>query len=76
MAPNAVDAVADFRTLNITADSTITVGAPVTSGTLIFGDVTTPSNNWIVSGSAITLATSGTNAPTITVNNNRQVTFN
>jgi len=73
-APNATDAVADFSTLDITADSTVTVGTPVTTGTMLFGD-TTPSNNWIVSGSAITLATSGANAPLIQVNN-QTVTFN
>ena len=62
--PNAVDAVADFSTLQITGNSTITVDALVTTGTLLSGD-TAPSNNSIVSGSAITLATGGTNAQPI-----------
>jgi hypothetical protein len=62
------DAVADFSSLNITADNTVTLDGPRTAGTLIFGD-TTPSNNWIVSGAnVLTLATSS-GAPTIQVNN-------
>ena len=73
--PDSVDAVADFSTLNITADSTVTVGAPVTTGTMLFGDATTLSNNWIVSGSTITLATSGANGPAIVVNS-QTVTLN
>jgi fibronectin-binding autotransporter adhesin len=73
MVPNATDAIADFSTLDLTADSTITVGSPAIVGTMIFGD-STPSHNWIISGSAITKATS-TSMPTITVDN-QQVTFN
>ena len=72
--PNAVDAVADFNTLNITANSTVTLTGTETVGSLIFGD-TTPSNNWTVSGSAITLATSGTAVPSLTVNSGT-TTFN
>lgn len=70
--PNATDAVADFSTLDLTSDSTITLGSPVIVGTMTFGD-TTPSHNWIVSGSVITNTTS-TSMPTVTVNN-QQVTF-
>ena len=71
--PNAVDATADFSTLNLTADSTIALTGTETIGSLIFGD-TTPSNNWIVSGSALTLATS-VGTPMLTVNN-QAVTVN
>ena len=71
--PNATDAVADFSTLDLTADSTVTLGSPVTVGAMLFGD-TSPSHNWIVSGSAITNATSA-GIPTNIVNN-QQVTFN
>ena len=46
--PNAVDAVADFSTLNLTANATVTLDGNFKVGTLNFGD-TTPSNNWTVS---------------------------
>jgi autotransporter-associated beta strand protein len=71
--PNATDAVADFSTLDLTVNSTITVSAPVTVGSMIFGDIN-PSNDWTVSGSAITLATSS-GTPTITGKNGRTVTL-
>ena len=71
--PNSIDAIADFSVLELTTNSTVTLTATATVGSLIFGD-TTPSHNWTVSGSAITLATSGTAVPTITVNN-QGVTF-
>ena len=72
--PGGVGATADFSTLNLLADATVTLASPVTVGTLLFGD-TTPSKNWIVSGSPITLAASGSNLPVLTVTN-QQVTFN
>ena len=72
--PGGVGATADFSTLNLTADATVTLASSVTVGTLLFGD-TTPSKNWIVSGSPITLAASGSNLPVLTVTN-QQVTFN
>lgn len=64
---------ANFSTLNITADRTVTLGADRTIGNLIFGD-TSGTQNWILTdggtaGNDLTLdATTG--APTITVVNN------
>ena len=60
------DNTADFSTLNLTATTTVTLASPQTIGGLIFGD-TTPDNNWIVSGSTLTLAASTT--PTVNVSN-------
>jgi autotransporter-associated beta strand protein len=61
--------IADFSTLNITADRTVTLDTPQTIGTLRFGD---PAGlqNWTVnssSGAALTLAAG---APAIVVNQN------
>jgi fibronectin-binding autotransporter adhesin len=49
---------ADFSTINITADRTVTLDASHTLTTLKFGDVT-PDHNWILSG-ANTLTLAGT----------------
>jgi len=61
---------ANFGTLDLTADATVTLDGARTIGHLVFGD-TTASHNWIVntgSGGPLTLAVaSGT--PTVTVNN-------
>ncbi|HEV2969805.1 MAG TPA: hypothetical protein VGY55_07430, partial [Pirellulales bacterium] len=69
---DGTDAVADFSTLDLTADNTVHLNGLRTVGTLIFGD-TTPSNNWTVdnnggAANAITLATSS-GTPTVQVNN-------
>ena len=64
------DTTANFGTLNITANRTVTLDGSRAVGNLIFGD-TTPSNNWTLAagtGGTLTLATSG-GTPTITVNN-------
>jgi uncharacterized repeat protein (TIGR02543 family) len=53
------DNTANFSTLDLTAPATVTLSGPQTIGGLIFGD-TTPDNNWIVSGSTLTLAASTT----------------
>jgi autotransporter-associated beta strand protein len=65
---DGADSTADFSTLNITADSTVTLDGARTIGNLKFGD-TTPSHKWILStGGPLTLdVTSGTS--TIRVNN-------
>ncbi len=55
--PNATNAVADFSTLNITVNSTVTNDAARTVGTLKFND-TAAGNNWTLTGSSLTLATS------------------
>ena len=51
--PNATNAVADFSTLNLGFNSTVTNDAVRTVGTLTFDDVT-PGNNWTLSGSSLT----------------------
>jgi autotransporter-associated beta strand protein len=58
---DGADAVADFNTLDLTADATITLDSPRTVGKLRFGD-TNPSNNWILN-----TGTSGTPATTLTL---------
>jgi len=64
---DGTDAVADFSTLNITANAVVNNDAARTVGTLRFGD-TTPGNNWTLQNAALTLAVSS-GTPTITVNN-------
>jgi len=68
--PGATD-TADFNTLDITADSTVTLDGDQSINALIFGDTTTSSAaNWILSAgtpSSSTLTLGGT-SPTITVN--------
>lgn len=70
--PNATDAIADFSTLNITADNTVHLNASETVGSLLFGD-TVPSNNWILdnNGNAANILTlsASSGSPTIFVNN-------
>src|SRR5262249_12516490 len=76
--PNAIDAIADFSTLDITGDLTVTLDANRTVGTLRFGD-TTPSSNWSLSGPTagtnLILSTS-TGISTVTVNAGTTVTMN
>lgn len=69
--PNAINAVADFSTIDITADRTVTNNAAHTAGSLLFGDLS-GSNNWSLTssgGNALTLQTSS-GVPTINVVNN------
>jgi len=67
---NGIGKTADFSTLNLTADATVTLDGFRTIGNLTFGD-TTASNNWTLNtgtGGTLTLdVTSGT--PAIAVNN-------
>ena len=70
---DGVDASADFSTLDIATNRTVNLGAHRSIGTLIFGDVTTPSNNWTLANGTggpwtLTLATSS-GAPVIEVVN-------
>jgi autotransporter-associated beta strand protein len=53
---DGTNAVADFSTLNITADAFVNNEAPHTVGQLRFGD-TSPSHNWNLTNAALTLAT-------------------
>lgn len=65
--PNGTDAVADFSTLAVTANSMITNDAARTIGTLLFAG-TAPGNDWTVTGSPLTLAVSS-GTPAIVVGN-------
>jgi autotransporter-associated beta strand protein len=67
---DAAGNTADFSTLSLTADATVTLDAPQTIGSLVFGDAT-PDHNWFLnsgSGGVLTLAVSS-GTPVITVNN-------
>jgi autotransporter-associated beta strand protein len=64
VAGTGADNTADFSTLDITTTTTVTLPSSQTIGGLIFGD-TAPSNNWIISGSTLTLA--ATTTPTINI---------
>jgi autotransporter-associated beta strand protein len=70
---NGVDVTADFSTLNLTSDATVTLDGNVTVGNLVFGD-TTQGNNWLVNTGTgeggLTLRTSPNGqTPSITVTN-------
>ncbi len=80
--PNAVDAVADFSTTDITGAQTVeldTVG--YTLGTLHFGDTASSYNGFTLTGNALTMdASGGTSAITVDANsvnylNNSQLTL-
>ena len=62
---------ADFSTLNITADRTVTLDSSFSLGALIFGD-TSGAQNWILAasgGSVLTLDSGSGTPPSITVTN-------
>jgi autotransporter-associated beta strand protein len=66
------DQIADFSTLDLTADNAVHLDSPRTIGTLLFGD-TAPSNNWTLdsngnAANALALAVSS-GSPLIQVNN-------
>jgi autotransporter-associated beta strand protein len=69
---SGVDVVADFSTLDLTANATVTLDGAITASSLVFGD-TAPSHNWTLAsgtGGSLTLkVTSGAPAPSITVTN-------
>jgi autotransporter-associated beta strand protein len=69
---SGVDAAADFTQIGFTNDTTVHLDAPVTAGTLLFGDTATPLANWIVdnngsSGNILTLGVSS-GSPLVYVN--------
>src|SRR5262249_54789445 len=72
--PNGIGAVADFGTLNITADNTVHLDQDATVSSINFAD-TPPSNNWTIDDNGgttyvLTLSTGGSvHPPTITVAN-------
>jgi autotransporter-associated beta strand protein len=66
-----MDVTADFSTLNLTSNATVTLDGAVTAGSLVFGD-TTPNYNWFLNngtGGPLTLAASPSYVPSITVSN-------
>jgi autotransporter-associated beta strand protein len=68
---NGIDVVADFSTLNLTADATVTLDGKVTVGKIVFGG-TTPGSGWSLAGGkdgVLNLRVSpGAPAPCISVN--------
>ncbi|BCU76389.1 LamG-like jellyroll fold domain-containing protein [Luteolibacter sp. LG18] len=75
--PFGTNRTADFSTLNLTADATVTLDGARTIGNLTFADATTASNNWTLnagSGGPLTLDVT-TGVPNISVNN-RTATLN
>ena len=68
---NGINGIADFSTLNITADDTVHLDSSRSIGQLKFGD-TTGSNNWILDNNGTSsnfLSFAGSVSPQITVNN-------
>ena len=67
---NGLSRIADFSTLNITANPTVTLDSPRTIGGLRFGD-TIGSQNWLLAGNnTLTLDGGGGITPAIAVNQN------
>jgi autotransporter-associated beta strand protein len=67
---NGTGFIADFSTINITANRTVTLDSARTIGGLKFG-TTTGSQSWLLSGTnTLTLDAGGGNVPTIVVNQN------
>ena len=67
-----IGAIADFSTLNITGNATVTLDGPRTVGTLRFQDATTASNDWILNtgtGGPLTLDAVGAGPASIVVLN-------
>jgi len=70
---DGADFTADFSTLNITADRTVSLNSARTIGNLIFADASTADKNWTLdnngSGTNILTLSRSSGTPTITVNN-------
>ncbi len=66
---SGASAIADFSTLNLTANQTVTLDADFTIGALTAGDATTASNNWTIAGPGLLTLNNGLSAPLITVTN-------
>jgi autotransporter-associated beta strand protein len=69
---SGLDAAADFTQVGLTNDTTVDLDAPVTAGTLFFGDTATPLANWIVdnNGNSANILTLGVSSgsPLVYVN--------
>ena len=73
--PNATNAVADFSTLNLGSNSTVTNDSPRTVGSLFFSDTSPSGNTWVLNGGAsthLTLAVSS-GQPVIGVTNSQVI---
>ena len=67
---NGVSRIADFSTINITVNPTVTLDSARTIGGLKFGDLA-GAQTWLLSGTnTLTMDAGGGNAPTIAVNQN------
>lgn len=64
-----VGATANFSTLDITADNTVTLDTPVTLGTLSVQDLTTASNSWIFEGTNSLTLDNGVSQPVLDILN-------
>jgi autotransporter-associated beta strand protein len=62
-------ATANFSTVNITDNRTVTLDAPFTIGTLTAQDATTASHNWTFDGTGSLTLDNGGNQPLVTVSN-------
>jgi autotransporter-associated beta strand protein len=62
-------AIANFSTLDIAANHTVTLDAPVTIGTLTLQDATTTSNNWIFAGTEALTLNNGASQPVFNILN-------
>ncbi|MBN8458675.1 MAG: autotransporter-associated beta strand repeat-containing protein [Verrucomicrobia bacterium] len=62
-------ATADFSTLNITADNTVTLDTAVTLGTLSVQDATTASNSWTFAGTNTLTLDNGASQPVLNILN-------
>src|SRR5262249_50078852 len=60
---------ANFSTLDITANSTVSLNGDRTNANLIFGDATTASSDWFVDTTGTLTLESALNSPTISVTN-------
>ena len=67
---NGISRLADFSTINLTANQTVTLDSARTIGGLRFGDVTGAQIWTLAGGNTLTLAGGGANAPIIAVNQN------
>jgi autotransporter-associated beta strand protein len=67
-APNGSGFTADFSTLKLTGNTTVTLGSPTTIGTMLFGDQG-ETYNWLLEGSATLTLDAGTMTPVVAVSN-------
>ena len=67
---NGVNYSADFSTLNISADTTVTLDSARSIGGLKLSDTSGAQNWFLTGGNTLTLDTGSTNSPTIAVNQN------